>query len=159
MRSWESPGRSGAWLPAPCSRQNNRSAPIVRDAAKGRAWSERGCEVALATIEDAASLTAAFRGAESVFALVPPNFDPLPEFPEAQAIGKTLRAALAEADPARVVYLSTIGAQASQAELAYPTYDHRERARRIAGPGNFPAPGLVYGELQLGCSSGEGSRV
>ena len=33
----------------------------------------------------AAALTAAFRGAEAVFVLVPPNFDPLPEFPEATA--------------------------------------------------------------------------
>jgi uncharacterized protein YbjT (DUF2867 family) len=40
---------------------------VVRDAAKGQAWSERGCEVALATIDDAISLAAAFRGAESVF--------------------------------------------------------------------------------------------
>src|SRR5580693_8836116 len=77
---------------------------IVRDAAKGQAWSDRGCEVALATIEDAASLAAAFRGAEGVFVLVPPNFDPLPGFPEAQAIGNTLRTALAEANPGRVVY-------------------------------------------------------
>jgi uncharacterized protein YbjT (DUF2867 family) len=47
------------------------------------------CEVALATIDDVISLAAAFRGAESVFVLVPPNFDPLPEFPEAQAIRAT----------------------------------------------------------------------
>ena len=49
--------------------------------------------------------------------LVPPIFDPLPEFPEAQAMGKALRAALAQANPARVVYLSTIGAQANQSNL------------------------------------------
>ena len=67
---------------------------VVRDAIKGRAWSDCGCEVVLATIEDRASLVAAFREAEGVFVLVPPNFDPLPEFPEAQAIGETLRAAL-----------------------------------------------------------------
>ncbi len=90
---------------------------VVRDAAKGQAWSDCGCQVALATIEDAISLAAAFRGAESVFVLVPPNFDPLPEFPEAQAIGKALHAALAQANPARVVYLSTIGAQANQSNL------------------------------------------
>jgi NAD(P)H dehydrogenase (quinone) len=90
---------------------------VVRDAAKGQAWSDRGCEVALATIDDAISLAAAFRGAESVFVLVPPNFDPLPEFPEAQAIGKALHTALVRANPARVVYLSTIGAQASQSNL------------------------------------------
>ncbi|HEY4639230.1 MAG TPA: NmrA family NAD(P)-binding protein [Candidatus Udaeobacter sp.] len=90
---------------------------VVRDARKGQVWSEQGCEVALATIENAASLAAAFRGAEGVFVLVPPNFDPLPGFPEARAIGKTLRTALVQANPARVVYLSTIGAQASEPNL------------------------------------------
>ncbi len=90
---------------------------VVREAAKGQAWADRGCEIALATLENAASLTAAFRGAQAVFVLVPPNFDPLPGFPEAQAIGETLRAALAEANPARVVYLSTIGAQSTEPNL------------------------------------------
>src|ERR1700726_1284134 len=57
---------------------------VVRDAGKGRAWADRGCKVALATIEDAASLTTAFRGAEGVFVLVPSSFDPTPGFPEAR---------------------------------------------------------------------------
>jgi NAD(P)H dehydrogenase (quinone) len=90
---------------------------VVRDAGKGQAWADRGCEVALATIEDAVSLAAAFQGTEGVFVLVPPNFDPRPEFPEAQAIGVALRSALKAARPARVVYLSTIGAQARQPNL------------------------------------------
>jgi len=90
---------------------------VVRDAGKGQAWADRGCEVKRAMIEDASALTEAFRGAEGVFVLVPPNFDPLPGFPEAEAIGKTLRAALEQANPGRVVYLSTIGAQASEPNL------------------------------------------
>jgi NAD(P)H dehydrogenase (quinone) len=90
---------------------------VVRNADKGREWSERGCDVALATIEDAASLATAFKGAEAVFVLVPPIFDPRPEFPEAQAIGAAVRSALDIARPGRVVYLSTIGAQASQTNL------------------------------------------
>lgn len=57
------------------------------------------------------------RGAEAVFVLVPPNFDPLPEFPEARAMAKTLKSALETARPARVVYLSTIGAQARESNL------------------------------------------
>jgi uncharacterized protein YbjT (DUF2867 family) len=85
---------------------------VVRNAGKGQEWSERGCDVALATMEDAASLAAAFKGAEAVFLLLPPIFDPLPEFPEARAIGAALRSALDAARPGRVVYLSTIGAQA-----------------------------------------------
>jgi uncharacterized protein YbjT (DUF2867 family) len=71
----------------------------------------------MATIEDATSLTTAFQGAEAVFVLVPPNFDPLPGFPEARSIGAALRSALDAARPARVVYLSTIGAQANEANL------------------------------------------
>src|SRR5258706_10955411 len=90
---------------------------VLRSGSKGKAWTERGCEVALATIENAASLAAAFRGAEGVFVLVPPNFDPQPGFPEAQAIAAGLCSALENARPARVVYLSTIRAQANQANL------------------------------------------
>jgi NAD(P)H dehydrogenase (quinone) len=90
---------------------------VVRDAEKGKAWAARGCEVAVATIEDSLSLAAAFDGAEAVFALVPPNFDPQPGFSEAQMIAAALRSALETARPARVLYLSTIGAQARKPNL------------------------------------------
>jgi uncharacterized protein YbjT (DUF2867 family) len=96
---------------------NLRVRAVVRNTDKGQAWRKLGCEVALATIDDAASLTAAFRDAEAVFVLVPSNFDPSPEFSEAQEIGKTVHSALASTRPARVVYLSTIGAQASEMNL------------------------------------------
>jgi uncharacterized protein YbjT (DUF2867 family) len=58
-----------------------------------------------------------FRGAESVFVLVSSNFDPSLEFSEAREIGKAVHSALASACPARVVYLSSIGAQASEMNL------------------------------------------
>src|SRR6266404_101821 len=90
---------------------------VVRDAEKGKAWATRGCEVALANIEDSSSLAAAFDGAEAVFVLVPPNFDPQPGFPEARVIGAALHSALETARPERVVYLSTIGAQARKPNL------------------------------------------
>jgi NAD(P)H dehydrogenase (quinone) len=90
---------------------------VVRNPDKGQVWKDRGCEVALATIEDEASLSVAFQRAEAVFVLVPPNFDPSPEFSEAREIGKALHSALAAALPKRVVYLSTIGAQAREINL------------------------------------------
>src|SRR5882672_3608032 len=61
--------------------------------------------------------TVAFQGAEAVFVLVPPNFDPSPEISAAREIGKALHSALAAARPKRVVYLSTIGAQAREVNL------------------------------------------
>src|SRR6266566_5529195 len=90
---------------------------VVRNADKGQVWRKRGCKVALATIEDAASLNAAFQRAEAVFVLVPPNFDPSPGFSEAREIGKALHSALAAARPKRIIYLSTIGAQARETNL------------------------------------------
>jgi len=90
---------------------------VVRDVRKGETWVERGCEVALADITDAADLASAFKGAAGVFILVPPNFDPLPDFSEARAIGATLKSAIQAARPGKVVYLSTIGAQATPANL------------------------------------------
>src|SRR5271167_4450539 len=67
---------------------------VMRDVSKGDAWVERGCEVAKADITDAADLASAFKGAEGVFILVPPYFDPLPDFSEARAIGPALRSAI-----------------------------------------------------------------
>jgi NAD(P)H dehydrogenase (quinone) len=90
---------------------------VVRDGSKGAAWAERGCEVAIADIADADALASAFKGAEGVFVLVPPNFDPASGFPEAREIAATLKSALEKARPGRVVYLSTIGAQASEPNL------------------------------------------
>jgi NAD(P)H dehydrogenase (quinone) len=90
---------------------------VVRDIRKGQSWAEQGCEVVQADIYDVQSLAAAFQGAEAVFLLVPPIFDPAPGFPEAHAIAASLTAALSSAAPASAVYLSTIGAQAAQSNL------------------------------------------
>jgi uncharacterized protein YbjT (DUF2867 family) len=90
---------------------------VARDPNKSESWAKRGCEIAQADINNAEALTAAFRGAEGVFVLVPPNFDPAPDFPEARATAASLRSAISAARPGRVVYLSTIGAQATQSNL------------------------------------------
>jgi NAD(P)H dehydrogenase (quinone) len=90
---------------------------VARDVGKCGAWVQRGCEVVGADINDVAALTAAFRGVEGAFFLVPPNFDPSPDFREARVIAETLRTALDAARPSRIVYLSTVGAQATQPNL------------------------------------------
>jgi NAD(P)H dehydrogenase (quinone) len=90
---------------------------VVRETRKGETWANRGCDLVEADINDAAALTAAFKGAAGVFVLVPPNFDPSPDFREARAVAAALRSALDAARPSRVVYLSTIGAQATRSNL------------------------------------------
>jgi uncharacterized protein YbjT (DUF2867 family) len=90
---------------------------VVRDARKGESWAQCGCELVSADINDATALSAAFRGAAGVFVLVPPNFDPSPDFREARATATSLRSALESARPDKVVYLSTIGAQSTRLNL------------------------------------------
>jgi uncharacterized protein YbjT (DUF2867 family) len=114
---------------------------VVRDARKGAEWAGFGCEVAIADIEDVAALTEAFRGAEGVFVMVPSSFDPMPGFPEAKKTAATLKAALEAARPGRVVYLSTIGAQAEKTNLLSQHTMIEETLRELAIPTTFLRPG------------------
>jgi uncharacterized protein YbjT (DUF2867 family) len=90
---------------------------IGRDPQKLSAWADQGCDVAIADIGDTPALTTAFSGAEGVFILLPPVFDPSPDFPEARAMIASIRSALVAARPARVVVLSTIGADVPHPNL------------------------------------------
>jgi uncharacterized protein YbjT (DUF2867 family) len=114
---------------------------VVRDARKAQTWAERGCEIAIADIGSVDSLTEAFAGAEGVFVLVPPVFDPSPGFPEAYATAATLKSALEKARPGRVVYLSTIGAQAKQTNLLSQHTIIENTLRELALPITFLRPG------------------
>lgn len=90
---------------------------VLRDVAKAPAWRARGCDVAVATMDDAAALTAAFADVEAVFVLLPPTFDPSPDFAEARRCIAAVATALRAARVPRVVCLSTIGAQAAPGNL------------------------------------------
>ena len=45
---------------------------VVRDAEKARPWSDLGCKIALAEMEDGEALTRAFTDATGIFVLPPP---------------------------------------------------------------------------------------
>jgi NAD(P)H dehydrogenase (quinone) len=90
---------------------------VIRDRSKGARWAQLGCDIAVADLSDTEALTAAFEGTAGVFTVVPPVFDPAPGFPEATRFIHSLRTALARAEPAKVVALSTVGANAPQPNL------------------------------------------
>jgi uncharacterized protein YbjT (DUF2867 family) len=113
---------------------------VVRDADKGRLWSDLGCEVALAEMEDAEALTRAFTGVTAVFILPPPVFDPQPGFPEAKAVIRAVRQALDATRPAKVVCLSTIGAQAAQSNLLSQRTLMEEALSTLPSPVTFLRP-------------------
>ena len=110
-------GQVGGQLAAALLAADRPVRAVLRDPAKAAAWAERGCEVAVATMDDATALTAAFAGTQAVFVLLPPTFDPSPGFVEARRTIAAISTALRAARVTRVVCLSTIGADATQESL------------------------------------------
>jgi NAD(P)H dehydrogenase (quinone) len=90
---------------------------VVRSREKGDEWAALGCEVSVASIDDAAAMTEAFRGVDGVFLMTPPNYDPEPGFPDTQRNAAALRAAIEASRPAKIVFLSTVGAQVTEPNL------------------------------------------
>jgi uncharacterized protein YbjT (DUF2867 family) len=84
---------------------------VVRDPVKGEDWANQGCEVVVGEMNVAAVLARAFDGAEAVFILLPPKFDPAPGFPESRAAIVALSDALTVSMPKRVVYPRSGGSQ------------------------------------------------
>ena len=123
---------------------------VVRDRSKGAPWARLGCEIAVADLSDTASLTAVFAGTAGVFAMIPPVFDPTPGFPEAMGFINPLRAALARAKPAKVVALSTVGADAAQPNLLNALGRMERCPRGSPDAGGIPARGLVHGQRRVG---------
>jgi uncharacterized protein YbjT (DUF2867 family) len=113
---------------------------VVRDARKGEEWTARGCDVAVAGMDDAKALTAAFDGAAAAFILLPPVFDPSPGYPEMRRVIDALAAALKAARPGRVLSLSTVGAQATQDNLLSQLSMAEKELSRLAFPVTFLRP-------------------
>jgi NAD(P)H dehydrogenase (quinone) len=97
--------------------QGHQVRAVVRDAGKGRFWSAQGCEIAIASVEDATGLTKAFHGVEGVFLMTPPNYDPEPGFPETHKAAAAIRQAIETSRPGKVVFLSTVGAHVAEHNL------------------------------------------
>jgi len=110
-------GKVGSRIARGLLAQGQTVRAVVRDRAKADEWAALGCEVSLASIGDADALTEAFRGVEGVFLMTPPNYDPEPGFPDTQRNAAAIHAAIEESRPAKVVFLSTVGAQVTEPNL------------------------------------------
>jgi len=129
---------------------------VLRDEAKASAWRERGCEIALASMDDAASLAAAFSGAQAVFVLLPPTLRPHSGLPEARRHVAALVEALNLAKPERVVCLSTIGRAGPAGKPADAAADPGTRPCRAAHAGRFPC--APHGSSKTSHGTYEGAR-
>jgi uncharacterized protein YbjT (DUF2867 family) len=114
---------------------------VLRDRAKAADWAAKGCDVAIAEMENAEQLAAAFSGTEGVFILPPSDFDPEPGYPEAKRVIDQVTRALITARPQRVVCLSTIGADAPHDNLLTQRTLMERSLSAIGLPVTFLRPG------------------
>ncbi|MDB5584640.1 MAG: nmrA-like family protein [Bradyrhizobium sp.] len=110
---------------------------VVRDAEKGKAWAAKGCEVAIASSTDAGAMAKAFAGTAGVFFMTPPDYDPAPGFPESVRIIAAVTAAIEEAKPGKVVFLSTVGAHVAEPNLLNNSKLTEEGLRKVSVPVAF----------------------
>jgi uncharacterized protein YbjT (DUF2867 family) len=84
---------------------------IVRDAAKGVAWKEKGASVAIADLTDVSALTQALQGATGAYLLLPPNFAAQDYLADRLSLTDGMKMAVTAARLQRLVFLSSVGAQ------------------------------------------------
>ena len=141
-------GRVGGELARTLLAEGKPVRAVLRDQAKAAPWAGQGCEVALAEMGDAAGLTRAFAGAEAVFILLPPVFDPAPGYPESRRVIEAVTTALSVARPRKVVCLSTIGADAGQDNLLSQLSLQEAALRQTGLPVTFLRPGWFMENAQ-----------
>jgi uncharacterized protein YbjT (DUF2867 family) len=106
---------------------------IVRDAAKGEAWSKRGAEVAVGELGDTAFLTSALKGASGFFTLLPPNFAAPDFYAFQRATADSIAAAVKASGVPHVVILSSVGADLATGNGPIKGLHYLEGALRATG--------------------------
>lgn len=107
---------------------------IVRDAGKGEAWRARGAEVAIASLDDRAAVTAALAGAAGAYLLVPPNLTAADPLAVNRALVDGLAAAVAAAQVPHVTLLSSVGAHHPDGTGPIQWLHHAESALAAVAP-------------------------
>ncbi len=126
-------GHTGSVVATTLLEQGNKVRVIVRDANKGEAWRRRGAEVAVADLADARALGEALRGADGVYALVPPDFVSDDALAAQARVSDAWAQAVTAARPKHVVLLSSIGAELPSGTGPILTVHRAEEKLRATG--------------------------
>ncbi|WP_049556273.1 NmrA family NAD(P)-binding protein [Nonomuraea sp. SBT364] len=106
---------------------------VVRDEAKGAAWSRAGAEIAVADFGDRAALAEAFRGCRAAFVMLPTD----PALADADAghrrLADSIAGAVLGSGVPHVVMLSSIGAELAEGTGPIRWLHHLENRLRKTG--------------------------
>ncbi|THK34535.1 NmrA family protein [Ensifer sp. MPMI2T] len=103
-------GRAGGETARALIERGEQVRVVVRRPEQGEPWKALGAEVAIANLYNAEQVSRVLKGASAAFLLSPPPRDGDP-FAQAAELGKALAEAVRRANLAKMVVLSSIGAQ------------------------------------------------
>ena len=106
---------------------------VVRSADKGAPWKAKGAAVAVASLDDPASLSRALEGATATYLLLPPSYESASWLTGQRRRIDAAAEAVKTGGVSHVVFLSSIGGQLAE--------------------GTGPIRGLHYGERRLGVAA------
>jgi uncharacterized protein YbjT (DUF2867 family) len=126
-------GHVGSVAAEQLSAKGQKIKVIVRDAAKGTAWSKKGAEVAVGGLDDPAFLAGALRGASGFFTLLPPNYQATDFFASQRKTADSIAAAVKASGVPHVVLLSSVGADVPEGTGPIKGLHYLENLLRATG--------------------------
>ena len=106
---------------------------LVRDAAKGKAWSSRGAEVAVGDLGDANFVAGALKGATAFFTLLPPDYAATDFYAYQRKTADAIAAGVKQSGVPHVVLLSSVGADLPDGTGPIKGLHYLENALRATG--------------------------
>jgi uncharacterized protein YbjT (DUF2867 family) len=106
---------------------------VIRDAAKGKAWSARGAELAVGRLDDASFLTSALKGATGLFTLLPSDLAASDVFASQKKTADAVAQAVKQSGVPLVVLLSSLGADLPSGTGPIKGLHYFENALRATG--------------------------
>jgi uncharacterized protein YbjT (DUF2867 family) len=126
-------GNTGSVVAQTLLEQKKPVRVVVRDAAKGEAWKQKGAAVAVADVTDEAALARAFQGATGVYALLPPDLKAVDTIARLRGIADVIAGAAKAAKVPHLVLLSSIAAQHETGTGPIKSAHYAEKVLRAAG--------------------------
>lgn len=127
-------GNTGKVIAAKLLIEGHKVRAIGRSSERLAGLVEKGAEPHVGSIEDENFLTEAFKGADAVYAMIPPDFTVERFRPYQNEVGEYLANAIEKAGAKKVVFLSSVGAHLS--EKTGPILglrDVEERLNKLSG--------------------------
>jgi uncharacterized protein YbjT (DUF2867 family) len=127
-------GNTGKVVVEELLKRKQKVRALGRSKEKLESLARLGAEIMTGDATDARFLTEAFRGAQGVYTLIPPNFATQDFRKYQREVGKATVAAIREAGVKRVVFLSSIGAdKASGTGPIVGLHEQEEELRKLSG--------------------------